>query len=55
MSCDGKVEGGSWRYRSKALVITSMTLLTPKRLFWMLGSALAMLGLGIAGTGLVVH
>lgn len=38
-----------------ALVITSMTLLTRKRLYWNLGIALALLGLGIAATGFFVR
>ena len=38
-----------------ALVITSMTLLTRKRLYWNLGIALAVLGLGIAATGFFVR
>jgi hypothetical protein len=37
-----------------ALVITSMTLLTRKRLFWNVGIALALLGLGVAATGFFV-
>ena len=38
-----------------ALVITSMTLITRKRLFWNAGIALAVLGLGIAATGFFVR
>jgi Domain of unknown function (DUF4337) len=38
-----------------ALVITSMTLLTRKRLFWNAGIALAVLGLGVAATGFFVR
>jgi predicted ribosome quality control (RQC) complex YloA/Tae2 family protein len=37
-----------------ALVITSMTLLTRKRLYWMMGLLLATLGLGVAVTGFFV-
>ena len=38
-----------------ALVITSMTLLTRKRLYWNVGIALAVIGLGIAATGFFVR
>ncbi len=38
-----------------ALVITSITLLTRKRLFWRFGMALGMVGVVIAATGLLVH
>jgi predicted ribosome quality control (RQC) complex YloA/Tae2 family protein len=38
-----------------ALVITSMTLLTRKRLYWNVGMALAVLGLGVAATGFLVR
>ncbi len=38
-----------------ALVITSITLLTRKRLFWRLGMALGLAGVVIAATGLRVH
>jgi hypothetical protein len=38
-----------------ALVITSMTLLTRKRLYWNAGMALAVLGLGVAATGFFVR
>ena len=38
-----------------ALVVTSMTLLTRKRLYWMLGSVLAVLGLSTAVTGFFVR
>jgi hypothetical protein len=38
-----------------ALVITSITLLTRRRGFWYLGSALAVVGLIVAGTALFVH
>jgi hypothetical protein len=38
-----------------ALVITSMTLLTRKRLYWNLGIALAVVGLGVAATGFFVR
>lgn len=38
-----------------ALVIVSMTLLTRKRGYWVLGSALAIAGLIIAGTAVLVH
>jgi NTP pyrophosphatase (non-canonical NTP hydrolase) len=38
-----------------ALVITSMTLLTRKRLYWNAGIALAVIGLGIAATGFFVR
>ena len=38
-----------------ALVITSMTLLTKRRIFWGIGLALALAGMGTAVTGLLVH
>ncbi len=38
-----------------ALVITSMTLMTRRRLFWGFGSVLAIAGLAIAVTGFFVH
>ena len=38
-----------------ALVITSLTLLTGRRYFWACGLILAVVGLGIAGTGFLVH
>jgi Domain of unknown function (DUF4337) len=38
-----------------AVVIASMTLLTRKRLYWALGSALAVAGLITAGTGFLVR
>ena len=38
-----------------ALVITSMTLLTRKRLYWMMGLVLSALGLGVAATGFFVR
>jgi len=38
-----------------ALVITSMTLLTRKRLYWNAGIALAVIGLGVAATGFFVR
>ncbi len=38
-----------------ALVITSMTLMTKRRFFWAFGSALAIVGLGIAATGFLVQ
>lgn len=37
------------------LVITSITLLSGRRLFWMLGIALALIGTILAVTGFVVH
>lgn len=37
-----------------ALVVTSMTLLTRKRFYWMMGLLLAALGLGVAATGFFV-
>jgi len=38
-----------------ALVITSMTIITRRRLFWYGGSVLATIGLGLAATGFFVH
>jgi hypothetical protein len=38
-----------------ALVITSMTIITRRRIFWYGGSALAIAGLGLAATGFLVH
>ena len=38
-----------------ALVICSITVLTRKRFFWYLGSALGLIGLGIGITGLLVR
>ncbi|MGO9275679.1 MAG: DUF4337 domain-containing protein [Terriglobia bacterium] len=38
-----------------ALVITSMTIITRRRMFWYGGSVLAIVGLGLAATGFVVH
>jgi glucan-binding YG repeat protein len=38
-----------------ALVICSITVLTRKRFFWYLGSALGLIGVGIGITGLLVH
>jgi hypothetical protein len=38
-----------------ALVICSITVLTRKRFFWYLGSALGLVGLGIGVTGLLVR
>jgi hypothetical protein len=38
-----------------ALVIVSMTLLTRKRVYWSFGSALAIAGLIIAGTGFLIR
>jgi len=38
-----------------ALVITSMTIITRRRIFWYGGSLLATVGLGLAVTGFVVH
>ena len=38
-----------------ALVITSITLLSGRRAFWLLGMALGSVGLVIAATGLLVH
>jgi hypothetical protein len=38
-----------------ALVICSITVLTRKRFFWYLGTALGLIGLGIGITGLLVH
>jgi 5-enolpyruvylshikimate-3-phosphate synthase len=37
------------------LVITSITLLSGRRLFWLLGIALALIGIGLALTGFFVH
>jgi hypothetical protein len=37
------------------LVITSITLLSGRRLFWMLGIVLGLVGVGLACTGLFVH
>src|ERR1700733_13043294 len=38
-----------------ALVICSITLLTRKRIFWLLGVVLGMLGLAIGAAGFLVH
>jgi len=38
-----------------ALVITSITLLTRKRLYWHIGSALGLVGVGIALSGFLVR
>jgi hypothetical protein len=38
-----------------ALVITSITLLTGRRMFWHAGIALGLVGLAVAATGLLVH
>jgi len=38
-----------------ALVICSITLLTHKRIFWLMGTAAALVALGIAGTGFLIH
>jgi len=38
-----------------ALVITSMTIITRRRIFWYGGSVLAVVGLGQAATGFLVH
>ncbi len=38
-----------------ALVITSLTLLTGRRLFWLLGSVIGVLGIAVAATGLAIH
>ncbi|HUI42321.1 MAG TPA: DUF4337 domain-containing protein [Terriglobia bacterium] len=38
-----------------ALVITSITLITRKRLFWGMGSALALAGIAVAASGAWVH
>jgi len=37
------------------LVITSITLLSGRRLFWLAGIVLAVIGLGLAATGFLVH
>jgi len=37
------------------LVITSITLLSGRRFFWMLGILLAVIGIGLAATGFLVH
>ncbi len=37
------------------LVITSITLLSGRRFFWMLGVCLAVVGLVLAGTGFFIH
>lgn len=37
------------------LVITSITLLSGRKFFWALGIVLAVLGIGIAATGFMVH
>ena len=37
------------------LVITSITLLSGRKLFWMLGILLAAIGIVLAGTGFLVH
>jgi hypothetical protein len=38
-----------------ALVVTSITLLTDNRAYWYLGMVLAVFGMVIAGSGLLVH
>jgi len=38
-----------------ALVICSITLLTRKRIFWLLGSALGICGLAVGAAGLLIH
>lgn len=38
-----------------ALVICSITLLTRKRIFWVFGCLLGLIGLGIGAAGLLVH
>jgi len=38
-----------------ALVICSITLLTRKRVFWLLGSVAALTALGIAASGFLIH
>ncbi len=38
-----------------ALVITSITLLSGRRLFWHVGIVMACLGIGVAVTGLLIH
>ena len=38
-----------------ALVICSITLLTRKKVFWLLGIILGLLGVAIASTGLLIH
>ena len=37
------------------LVVTSITLLSGKRVFWWLGMVLGVVGIVVAGTGLMVH
>ena len=37
------------------LVVTSITLLTRKRMFWLFGLVLAAAGLGVTGLGLLIH
>lgn len=37
------------------LVITSITLLSGRRLFWLLGIALGIIGTGLAATGFFIH
>jgi Domain of unknown function (DUF4337) len=38
-----------------ALVITSITLLTGRRIFWRTGMVLGVVGLTVAGTGWIIH
>ena len=38
-----------------ALVVTSITLLTGRRIYWMLGIAFAAAGIVVAGTGLFMR
>jgi hypothetical protein len=38
-----------------ALVLCSITLLTRKRIFWVIGSALGLAGLAIGAAGLLIH
>jgi hypothetical protein len=37
------------------LVITSITLLSGRRMFWVIGLVLAVVGIGVAATGFLVH
>ncbi len=38
-----------------ALVITSITLLSGRRIFWQLGIVMAILGIGITASGVLIH
>jgi hypothetical protein len=38
-----------------ALIICSLTLLTKKRIFWLFGIALGLIGLGTTLSGFLIH